>query len=71
MKASEIAKIRDMNDAELQKRLKELKEELFNLRFQHAINQLDNPMRLKAVKKEIAFVKTIMRENEIKNGAEA
>ena len=60
-----------MNDAELQKRLKELKEELFNLRFQHAINQLDNPMRLKAVKKEIAIVKTIMRENEIKNGAEA
>ena len=71
MKASEIAKIRDMNVAELQKRLKELKEELFNLRFQHAINQLDNPMRLKAVKKEIAIVKTIMRENEIKNGAEA
>ena len=71
MKASEIAKIRDMNDAELQKRLKELKEELFNLRFQHAINQLDNPMRLKAVKKEIAIVKTIMRDNEIKNGAEA
>ena len=71
MKASEIAKIRDMNDAELQKRLKELKEELFNLRFQHAINQLDNPMRLKAVKKEIAIVKTIMRENEIKSGAEA
>ena len=54
-----------------QKRLKELKEELFNLRFQHAINQLDNPMRLKAVKKEIAIVKTIMRKNEIKNGAEA
>ena len=71
MKASEIAKIRDMNDAELQKRLKELKEELFNLRFQHAINQLDNPMRLKAVTKEIAIVKTIMRENEIKHGAEA
>ena len=71
MKASEIAKIRDMNDAEMQKRLKDLKEELFNLRFQHAINQLDNPMRLKAVKKEIAIVKTIMRENEIKNGAEA
>ena len=71
MKASEIAKIRDMNDAELQKRLKELKEELFNLRFQHAINQLDNPMRLKAVRKEIAIVKTIMRENELKNGAEA
>ena len=71
MKATELSKIRDMNDAELQKRLKDLKEELFNLRFQHAINQLDNPMRLKAVKKEIAIVKTIMRENEIKNGAEA
>ena len=69
MKATELSKIRDMNDAELQKRLKDLKEELFNLRFQHAINQLDNPMRLKAVKKEIAIVKTIMRENELKNGA--
>ena len=71
MKASEKVKIRELNDAELQTRLKDLKEELFNLRFQHAINQLDNPMRLKAVKKEIAIVKTIMRENEIKNGAEA
>lgn len=71
MKATEIAKIREMNDVELQKRLADLKEELFNLRFQHAINQLDNPMRLKAVRKEIAIVKTIMRENEIKNGAEA
>ena len=71
MKATEKAKIRELSDTELQTRLKDLKEELFNLRFQHAINQLDNPMRLKAVKKEIAIVKTIMRENEIKNGAEA
>ena len=71
MKATELSKIRDMNDAELQKRLKDLKEELFNLRFQHAINQLDNPMRLKAVKKEIAIIKTIMREKELKSGAEA
>ena len=71
MKNTEIEKIREMNDTELQNRLKDLKTELFNLRFQHAINQLDNPMRLKAVKKEIAIVKTIMRENEIKNGAEA
>ena len=71
MKTTEIAKIRELNEAELQTRLKDLKTELFNLRFQHAINQLDNPMRLKAVKKEIAIVKTIMRENEIKNGAEA
>ena len=71
MKAQEIAKIRELNDTELQTRLKDLKQELFHLRFQNAINQLDNPMRLKAVKKEIAIVKTIMRENEIKNGAEA
>ena len=71
MKNTEMEKIREMNDTELQNRLKDLKTELFNLRFQHAINQLDNPMRLKAVKKEIAIVKTIMRENEIKNGAEA
>ena len=71
MKSTEIAKIRELNEAELQTRLKDLKTELFNLRFQHAINQLDNPMRLKAVKKEIAIVKTIMRENEIKNGINA
>ena len=71
MKATEITKIREMSDTELQKKLADLKEELFNLRFQQAINQLDNPMRLKAVKKEIAVVKTIIRENEIKNGAEA
>ena len=71
MKSKEIEKIRELNDTELQNRLKDLKTELFNLRFQHAINQLDNPMRLKAVKKEIAIIKTIVRENEIKNGAEA
>ena len=71
MKKTEVQKIRDMSESEMEKRLQDLKEELFNLRFQHAINQLDNPMRLKAVKKEIAIVKTIMRENELKNGAEA
>ena len=71
MKSSEIQKIRELSDTELEKRLRDLKEELFNLRFQHAINQLENPMRLKAVKKEIAVVKTIIRENELKNGAEA
>lgn len=71
MKAQEIAKIRELNDVELQTRLKDLKQELFHLRFQNAINQLDNPMRLKAVKKEIAIVKTIMRENELKNGVQA
>ena len=71
MNSTEIQKIRELNEVELEKRLADLKKELFNLRFQHAINQLDNPMRLKAVKKEIAVVKTIIRENELKNSAEA
>ena len=52
---------------ELNDQLSKLKEELFHLRFQLAINQLDNPMRIVAVKKDIARVKTILRENEIKN----
>ena len=71
MKSTEIQKIRELNETELEKKLADLKEELFNLRFQHAINQLENPMRLKAVKKEIAIIKTIMRENELKNGVQA
>ncbi len=68
MKAQEI---REKTGAELEKELKDLQKELFNLRFQLAINQLDNPNRIKAVKKDIARVKTVMRENEIKNGAQA
>ncbi len=71
MKNSEIQKIRDMSVEEMEKRIDELKKELFNLRFQSAINQLDNPMRLKAVKKEIAVIKTIMTEKNTENGAEA
>ena len=63
MKASEI---RDLNKNELEQKIKKLKEELFNLRFQHAINQLDNPMRLKWVKKDIARTMTILREIELK-----
>jgi len=66
MKKTELDKIREMSVSELEARLVELKKELFNLRFQHAINQLDNPMRLKAVKKEIAVIKTVLRENELK-----
>lgn len=66
MKANDLMKLRELNDTELNKKLADLKEELFHLRFQHAINQLDNPMRLKAVRKEIAIVKTIMRERELK-----
>ena len=52
---------------ELNNELVSLKEELFHLRFQNAINQLENPMRIKAVKKDIARVKTILREYEIKD----
>ena len=66
MNKNELNKIREMSDVELVKKLDDLKEELFHLRFQHAINQLDNPMRLKAVRKEIAVVKTIIRERELK-----
>ena len=66
MKANELIKLRELTDVELNNKLAKLKEELFNLRFQNAINQLENPMRLKAVRKEIAVVKTILRERELK-----
>lgn len=59
MKANDL---REMKAVELNKKLNELKEELFNLRFQHAINQLDNPQRIKTVKREIARVKTVLGE---------
>ena len=61
MKANEI---KDMTVDELNSKLAELKQELFNLRFQHAVNQLDNPKRLQAVKKDIARVKTFIRKQE-------
>ena len=64
MKANEL---RDMTAVELDKKLKDLKAELFNLRFQHAINQLDNPMRIDTVKKDIARVMTVMAEKNAKN----
>jgi len=64
MKAKEL---REMTDAELAKQLKDLKAELFNLRFQHAINQLDNPLRIEAVKKDIARVMTVLAEKSAKN----
>ena len=67
MKATEL---RTKSVAELNEELNKLKEELFNLRFQHAINQLDNPMRINAVKKDIARIKTVLREVEL-NGEEA
>ena len=63
--------IRDNTLPELNKKLAELKDELFHLRFQLAINQLENPMRITAVKKDIARVKTIIREKEIQDGQNA
>lgn len=62
MKASEIRKL---SAEELDAKLLELKDELFKLRFQQAINQLDNPMRINAVKKDIARVKTVQRDVEL------
>ena len=62
MKTNEL---RDKNELELNQLLKDLKEELFNLRFQHAINQLDNPMRIHTVKKDIARVMTLIREKQL------
>ena len=64
MKATEL---REMTDVELNKQLKDLKAELFNQRFQHAINQLDNPIRIEAVKKDIARVMTVLAEKNAKN----
>ena len=61
MKTNEI---KDMTSAELNEKLGELKQELFNLRFQQAVNQLENPMRMKAVKKDIARIKTFLRQQE-------
>lgn len=61
MKANEI---KDMTVDELNSKLAELKQELFNLRFQHAVNQLENPKRLQAVKRDIARVKTFIRKQE-------
>lgn len=63
MKTSEI---RDLSKDEQLDKLKSLKEELFNLRFQHATGQLENPMKIRDVKKSIARVKTILREGEIR-----
>ena len=59
MKASEL---RNMTAEELNSKLKDLKEELFNLRFQHAINQLENPHKIEDVKKDIARVMTVLHE---------
>ena len=64
MKAKELKEIRGLSVEKLEAKLQELKKDLFMLRMQHATNQLDNPMQIAAVKKDIARVKTIIREKE-------
>ena len=60
-----ISEIKSLTNEDLKIKLKDLKSELFNLRFQLAVNQLENPMRIKAVKKDIARVLTVLREKSI------
>ena len=66
MKAKELKELRTLNPQDLTVKLNDLKAELFNLRFQLATGQLENPMRIREVKKSIAQIKTIIREEEIK-----
>ncbi|MCI6157276.1 MAG: 50S ribosomal protein L29 [Peptoniphilaceae bacterium] len=68
MKATEI---RNLSDQDLGKKLMDLKQELFNLRFQNATGQLENPNAIGAVKRDIARVKTVIRERELKERKEA
>ena len=66
-----IKEFKELDLKELNDKLIDLKDELYKLRFQLAINQLENPMRITAVKKDIARVKTLIRENEIKDSQNA
>lgn len=66
MKARELKELRANNPQDLQAKLGDLKAELFNLSFQLATGQLENPMRIREVKKSIAQIKTILREEELK-----
>ena len=66
MKANELKELRQSTPQDLQVKLNDLKSELFNLRFQLATGQLENPMRIKQVKKSIAQIKTILREEEFR-----
>ena len=64
-------KIRELTMTELEAELKKMKNELFNLRFQHVTGQLENPMRMKDVKRDIARIKTVIRENEVASEQQA
>ena len=61
----ELKKMREMTEGELNSELAKMKKELFNLRFQHVTGQLENPVKMREVKREIARVKTILREKEL------
>ncbi len=61
----ELKKMREMTEVELAAELEKMKKELFNLRFQHVTGQLENPVKMREVKRNIARVKTIMREKEL------
>ena len=61
-----MKEIRKLSPTELQNSLKDAKSELMNLRFHHAVNQLDNPLKIAEVKKTIARIMTVLRENELK-----
>ena len=66
-----MEKIRELAESDLEKELKKMKNELFNLRFQHVTGQLENPVRMRDVKRDIARIKTVIRENEIAKGEKA
>ena len=61
----ELKKMREMTDVELNNELAKMKKELFNLRFQHVTGQLENPVKMRELKKDIARVKTVIREKEL------
>ena len=61
----ELNKIREMSEVELAAELEKMKKELFNLRFQHVTGQLENPVQMRELKKNIARVKTVLREKEL------
>ena len=65
----DMSKIRSMSQAELVTEENKLKKELFNLRFQHVTGQLENPVQMREIKKNIARVKTVMKENELNGKA--
>ena len=66
MKARELKELRANNPQDLKVKLNDLKAELFNLRFQHVTGQLENPIKMRDVKKDIARIKTVIREKELR-----